>query len=182
MNKATFSILITLFSGSSAFSQSFNWVTDTAKSYDVPLGIGNYDELREGEFYSEMAEYYQSYKLDSSTLNQIQSLIVNSFKSKVLTTTVVFGAWCGDSKEHLPHFFKIIRESEIIPEQNVTLVGCDRSKKTGIEIYDKLEIEFVPTFIFYIDGKEAGRIIETPLTTIENDILNILIENSNQNK
>lgn len=182
MNNVAFSMLITLFSISSAFSQSFNWVTDTAKSYDVPLGIGNYDELSEGEFYSEMEEYYQSYKLDSTTLNQIQSLLINSFKDKVLTATIIFGAWCGDSKEHLPHFFKIIRDSEIIPEENITLVGCDRSKKTGIEIFDNLGVEFVPTFIFYIDGKEVGRIIETPFSIIENDILNILIDNSNQNK
>jgi len=182
MNKVAFSLLIALFSISSGFSQSFNWATDAEKGYAVPLGNGNYDELSKGEFYSEMEEYYQSYKLDSSTLNQIQSILINSFKNKVITTTIVFGAWCGDSKEHLPHFFKIIRESKIIPEENVTLVGCDRSKKTGIEIYDKLGIEFVPTFIFYIDGKEAGRIVETPLSSIENDILNILIENSNQNK
>jgi len=120
--------------------------------------------------------------LDSTTLNQIQNLLINSFKDKVLTATIIFGAWCGDSKEHLPHFFKIIHDSEIIPVENITLVGCDRSKKTGIEIFDNLGVEFVPTFIFYIDGKEVGRIIETPFSTIENDILNILIDNSNQNK
>jgi thiol-disulfide isomerase/thioredoxin len=178
MNKETFSLLIILLSISSGFSQSFNWVNDPEKGYSIPVGIGNYSELSKSEFYSEMEEYYQSYISDTTVLNKIKNLIDNSFKDKVITATIVFGGWCGDSKEHLPHFYKIISETEIIPEKNITLVGCDRSKKTGIDIYDKLGIELVPTFIFYIDGNEAGRIIETPQITIENDLLNILTKYS----
>lgn len=182
MNKETFSLLIILLSITSGFTQSFNWVTDQEKGYTVPIGIGNYDELSKGEFYAEMQEYYQSYQTDSTILTKLKSLIDNSFNDKVITATIFFGAWCGDSREHLPCFYKIIREAGIIPEDNITLVGCNRSKKSEIEIYDKLKIEFVPTLIFYIDGREAGRIIETPQSTIENDILNILSNYYNQNK
>ena len=37
------------------------------------------------------------------------------------------------------------------------------------------EIEYVPTFIFYREDKEIGRIIETPILSLEEDMLAILI-------
>ena len=40
--------------------------------------------------------------------------------------------------------------------------------------YDQLEIQRVPTFIIYKNNIEAGRIIENPVTSLEQDMVNIL--------
>jgi hypothetical protein len=40
--------------------------------------------------------------------------------------------------------------------------------------YDKLDIQRVPTFIFYKNNIEAGRIIENPETSLEQDMVKIL--------
>jgi hypothetical protein len=43
---------------------------------------------------------------------------------------------------------------------------------------DSLDIELVPTFIFYRKGMEIGRIVETPLQTMEEDIYRILMQST----
>jgi len=45
--------------------------------------------------------------------------------------------------------------------------------------YYTLNIESVPTFIFLKNKVESGRIIETPHTSLEQDMLNILTGNEN---
>ena len=37
-----------------------------------------------------------------------------------------------------------------------------------------LDIELVPTFIFYRNGEELGRIVETPEDTLEKDLAEIV--------
>jgi hypothetical protein len=39
---------------------------------------------------------------------------------------------------------------------------------------EELKVERVPTFIFYRDGKEIGRIIENPKTSLIEDFLEIV--------
>jgi uncharacterized protein (DUF1015 family) len=41
----------------------------------------------------------------------------------------------------------------------------------------ELEIEKVPTFIVYRNGEEIGRIIETPIKSMEEDLYEILKNN-----
>ncbi len=56
----------------------------------------------------------------------------------------------------------------------VTFIGVDNSKLSPIGEYNSLDIQRVPTFIFYKNNIEAGRIIENPVTSLEQDIINIL--------
>jgi len=44
---------------------------------------------------------------------------------------------------------------------------------SGIDVAS-YKIELVPTFIFYDGDTELGRIIETPQTSIEGDLLKII--------
>jgi Thioredoxin. len=170
------SIIPLLFTGNSLFSQSFSWVNDEEKEYQVPIGIGDYKELKEGTFYTEMMEYYDSYVVDTLTANQIKDVLNTKFSGKQWHIDIVFGAWCGDSKEHLPCFYKIVQSNHLFDWKDVTLIATDRDKKAGEIKIDDLNIEFVPTFIFYVDGKEIGRIIETPENSLEKDLLNIIIK------
>ena len=53
-------------------------------------------------------------------------------------------------------------------------IGVDRLKKTHDYSIKELKIKRVPTFIFYKEGKEIGRIIESPNETLEKDFLKIV--------
>jgi len=40
---------------------------------------------------------------------------------------------------------------------------------------DNLDILKVPTIIFYLKGKEIGRIVETPVKSLEKDMARIIL-------
>jgi thiol-disulfide isomerase/thioredoxin len=86
---------------------------------------------------------------------------------------VFLGTWCGDSKREVPRFLKIV-DAAGIPADRITLLALDRKKTSpeGMEV--RYGIERVPTFIFLKKETEIGRIVETPQTTLEGDILTIL--------
>ncbi len=89
--------------------------------------------------------------------------------------TVVMGTWCGDSEREVPRFLKIA-DLASIPPQQVRFYGVDRTKKSSDGVTEGYNIDRVPTFIFSKKGKEIGRIVESPLNSLEEDILNILAD------
>jgi thiol-disulfide isomerase/thioredoxin len=87
--------------------------------------------------------------------------------------TIFFGGWCGDSKREVPRFLRLADQSGF-PKSRIKLYALDRTKKSDDGLTDKFGIERIPTFIFLKDGKEIGRITESPATTLEGDVLTIL--------
>jgi len=87
--------------------------------------------------------------------------------------TLVLGTWCSDSRREVPWFYKILESLEY--DLDNMKVICVNTAKTaeGIDV-DQLDIQKVPTFIFYKEGVELGRIIETPQTSLEKDMAKIL--------
>lgn len=92
---------------------------------------------------------------------------------------VFLGTWCGDSKREVPRFMKILEAADF-PSENLKIVALDLRKDTYKKSPDGeewgLQILRVPTFIFYKNGREVNRIIETPNHTLEADILKIIKE------
>jgi thiol-disulfide isomerase/thioredoxin len=90
-----------------------------------------------------------------------------------VTIEVFYGSWCSDSIREVPRFIKIM---DLVKNKNlqITFIGVDRSKKQPAEKTEGKNIEFVPTFIVLRDGKEAGRIIESPKVSLEQDLADIL--------
>ncbi len=84
---------------------------------------------------------------------------------------VVFGYWCKDSRLHVPEFLKVMWEAEN-PNISYDLIPIPRGRK--LPVREKYNIQRIPTFIIYRDGKEVGRIIEHPRKTIEEDLADIL--------
>ena len=87
--------------------------------------------------------------------------------------TIFFGGWCGDSKREVPRFLRLADQSGF-PKSRIKLYALDRTKKSDDGLTEKFGIERIPTFIFLKDGKEMGRITESPKTTLEGDVLTIL--------
>jgi thiol-disulfide isomerase/thioredoxin len=92
---------------------------------------------------------------------------------------VFLGTWCPDSHREVPRFLKIVDVTgpSIGP---VTLYGLDRTMKSPGGEEGPYGIEKVPTFIFFKNGGEIGRIVETPQVSMEGDILTILASAMNQ--
>lgn len=86
---------------------------------------------------------------------------------------VLLGTWCGDSKRQVPLFLKIADSAGFAPGQ-IRLYGVDRGKKSPEGVEAPYALERVPTFIFFRKSREIGRIVETPVTTMEADMLQIL--------
>lgn len=111
---------------------------------------------------------YTNYEPDSAAVSELTGL-------DEYDITIVMGTWCSDSRREVPRFYKILDMVDY-PEERLTLIGVDRDKKGMANETEGLDIQFVPTFILYKDGEEAGRIIETPVETLEEDLANIINE------
>jgi len=86
---------------------------------------------------------------------------------------VVLGTWCPDSKKHVSEYFKVLDRLDN-PNFFSTYVGIPRNKDAREPYIQGKNIQKVPTFIVCVNGKEIGRIIETPTQSIERDLCDIL--------
>ena len=73
----------------------------------------------------------------------------------------------------MPRFLKILDYLNY-PKDKIKIYAVDRSKKGLNNEIDSLNIQKVPTIIFYKNNKETGRIIEEPKVTLEKDLANIV--------
>lgn len=87
---------------------------------------------------------------------------------------IFLGTWCPDSKAHVGAYFKIMDMADN-PLIETLYIGIpkDKSARAKYLPQDKA-VEKLPTFLVYRDGREIGRIIETPAKSIEQDLLAIL--------
>ncbi len=86
---------------------------------------------------------------------------------------VFMGTWCSDSKREVPRFLRIADGSGMTSPE-FSLYALDRKKTSPDGLERRYGIERVPTFIFLRGDKEIGRIVESPKTTLEGDIITIL--------
>jgi len=87
---------------------------------------------------------------------------------------VFLGTWCSDSKSHVSAYFKILDMADN-PLIQTVYIGIPRDKQSRSKYLPPVKnVEKLPTFLVYRDGKEQGRIIETPTKSVEEDLLAIL--------
>jgi hypothetical protein len=161
-------LLAFLFLGSTQiFAQDYKIVQDENNGEPLILGYCPVSAMNDSVFNGTWSEEYINYKPDS--------IVIDILKSKLdsVSIKIVFRSTCSDSREQLPRFFKILDELNYTKEK-LTLIGVSREKKGLSNEAEGLDIEFVPTFIFYKDGKEIGRIVETPSESLEKDLLKIV--------
>ncbi len=114
-------------------------------------------------------EIYQDFTVDPSVVEVLKSKTEGN-----LRIDVYLAFWCGDSRNNVPKFAKIINHiSSSSLEVNYYLVERKPTKDTKYYVAE-LKVERVPTFIFYRDKKEIGRIIENPKIGMVEDFLEII--------
>ncbi len=155
---------------SNMFAQELNKVIiDPQLEKEVLIGKCNRDGLKSDVFAEYYNEGYNNYVPDANTLKQLKK----RKKKKGISIVIVMGSWCGDSKEQVPKFYKILDQIGF-KESKVELISVDGAKSAGDEDISGLNIQRVPTFFFYKDGREIGKIVETPTSSLEKDMLLIV--------
>jgi thiol-disulfide isomerase/thioredoxin len=101
----------------------------------------------------------------------VASLKANGTDAKV---TLLYGTWCPDSKNYVPRLVKALRAAGNDKIQ-IKLIGIDNQFREPVDTVQPRRITNVPTVIVERNGREIGRIIETPAAqTIEEDLAAIL--------
>lgn len=161
-------LVIFLAFSSFIFAQSSPVITlDEKSGNQILVGKCSRADFSKVPYQDDYKFEYPNYKINDTTLNLLKG------KSSNITIKIIMGCWCGDSKEQVPRFLKIM-DSLNIAEKNLEFICVDRDKKAdGIDLTG-FGIEKVPTFIIYREEKELGRIIETPQVSLEKDLLLIL--------
>lgn len=153
------------------FSQDINQViVDPYIGEEILYGYCNRQGLASGTFSSWFDPEYHSYNIDDAVIFNVNlDLLMNC------DITIVMGTWCSDSRREVPRLFKILDYIHY-PEYKLKLICVDRKKNAdGTEVQD-LNIELVPTIIFFNEEQEIGRIIESPVESLEADMAKILGE------
>jgi hypothetical protein len=86
---------------------------------------------------------------------------------------IYFGSWCSDSMAHISAFFKILDLVDT-PLLQPVYFGIPEAKEKRAPYYQGKDIVKLPTFVIIVDGREAGRIVETPQKSGEEDLVRIL--------
>ncbi len=165
-------LIICLFITNVLMAQTPTYMFDEKSGQEIMLGKCEESFLKKGVFGEYYSLEYPNYIPNPEVINQIKSLLkTNKTQYEVV---VVLGTWCGDSKDQVPRFIKIM---DSINNQNLTIqtyICVDRTKSAPSLKMEDYKIEKIPTFIFYKNNIEIGRIVETPLKSLESDLLEIL--------
>ncbi len=133
------------------------------------VGIAVKSDFEKEPFKTWFDEEYTDYTLDMSVVNQLKPLL------KKVKIKAVMGTWCGDSRREIPAFYKLL-DAVAFNYKNLQMICVNRNKTSTNNEQAGLNIERVPTFIFYKNTKEINRFVEYPRATIEKDFLRILQE------
>ncbi len=145
-----------------------NIIVDPYLDREILYGTCKIENFQQEPFAKWYNEEYSAYEVDKAALQHIDAQELQN-----LEITVVLGTWCHDSQREVPRFLKVA-DSLGLGSNHLTLLCVDRKKQMEGSVLQDLDIQYVPTFIFYRDGKEIGRIIESPDAYLEKDIANIL--------
>jgi len=121
---------------------------------------------------------YFEYEPDAGTVAALEDGMLD------VDVKIVFGTWCGDSQREVPRLWKILEQIGYpVDDVEMMAVGSSRfTAKMGIDkklldwsdaVKKFYAVERVATIILYRDGKELGRIEETPEGALEEDLLKI---------
>jgi hypothetical protein len=137
----------------------------------ILLGKSSRERLAQPPFNDWYNKNYAAYTVDSTTANQTKPLLRNKQFLLFMVT------WCGDSLREVPRMYKILDYCQVKLSriQLVTLNNSDTAYKQSPGHEERgLNILRVPTLLIYENGHEVGRVVESPVTSLEKDMLAIV--------
>lgn len=132
--------------------------------------------------YAQMTQYsaawfdkeYDLYKVNAERLAQIKPLL------KDKRVVLLMGTWCEDSQREVPGMMKILNEGGYNTAE-MEIIAVDEDKRTKADLEKDYNLAYVPALIFFDEDKEMNRIVEFPINTLEQDILDILSDKDYKN-
>ncbi len=171
MKNKIFILLFGLLISCSGRSQKLNQEIADTGAQPYLIGKINQEGLSSGSYANWFEKSFQDYQPDEKTM-QLISTALKSYDIKLF-----MGTWCGDSRREVPRFYKVLAQANF-PMNQLNSVAVSRSpdlyKQSPNHEEKGLNIHRVPTFIFYKDGVEVNRIVERPVTSLEDDIAAII--------
>ncbi|MFT5751710.1 MAG: tetratricopeptide (TPR) repeat protein [Flavobacteriales bacterium] len=151
-------------------AQSFNKEIEKGNK-KVLLGKINQEALSSKPYQEWFQENKDTYIPKVEVIAKIETELPN------YTITAFMGTWCGDSKRDIPKLYSVL-EAAHFPLDRLTLVAVARDRDSykqspGGE-HEGSNIHRVPTIVLYKNGVEVNRMIESPIESLEEDILNIM--------
>jgi len=168
--KASILIILSL-SLNLSIAQEFNQEIKIEQRSQFLVGPITLEGLQNEPYKSWFDSSYNAYTVDKSLAKMLKKQL------KGYELKLFLGTWCGDSKREMPRIIKILKEAKF-PIENLEIIALDRRKgfykKSPGGEEKGLNISKVPTLIFFKNGKEVNRIVESPIASLEEDILSIL--------
>ena len=164
MHKFLFSLILVIATSFSARGQHKETITQNRADY---VGIKDKSFFKQHPHAKWYFESYDDYKLDQKSIKKLKKHI-HKFKIKIFMSV-----WCHDSHREIPRLFKIL-EAVNFNEENIEVIALDRAKKTPNNLQEGYNLKRTPTLIFYKNGKEVSRFVESPRKSLEKDILKIV--------
>lgn len=135
------------------------------------LGKASRKRLEQTPFGDWYNKNYDSYVVDSATARRLRPELADK------QVMVFMGTWCGDSRREVPRFFKVL-DCCGIDTSSIQLItvaaSADRYKQSPGHEERGRDIFRVPDFIVLDHGRELGRVVESPVTSLEKDLLSIV--------
>jgi tetratricopeptide (TPR) repeat protein len=161
----------------STTAQSFNTEVTKGKTTQL-VGKINQEALASKPYQDWFQKNKEAYIPKTEVISEIKKVL------PTYTITAFMGTWCGDSKREIPKLYNVLEAADF-PLDRLTLIGVardrDNYKQSPGGEHEGRNIHRVPTIILYKDGVEVNRIVESPVTAIEEDIFNILQGNYKPN-
>jgi len=127
--------------------------------------------LKTAPFAEWFESQYLKYEPNRADIDKLREPI------KGLAIEAYIGTWCGDSRRQIPRLLKAL-DAAGFDEKRLAMVGLsDRDmefKQSPGRPERKRLVHRTPTIVLLRDGVEIGRIVETPATTLEADLLAIV--------
>ena len=133
---------------------TFHCFSDVINKYPV----GDITKKSLLEQYDEFAKKYNKFSFESPPYIETEDI----------TVKVLFGTWCHDSKREVPKMLKIF-EAYGLEDNNISLIAVNPKKNEPLKTINQFNLEFTPTFIFFRNGEEIGRIVEKPNQSLLED-------------
>ncbi|CAN5541815.1 hypothetical protein BH10BAC2_BH10BAC2_37470 [soil metagenome] len=137
----------------------------------ILAGHCSFNMMQQAPYKEWFDKSYDTYAVDTTTALQLKPLLAKT------TIEIFLGSWCGDSKREVPHMIKML-QAATFDTAKLKIIFVDNStgtyKQSPLHEEKGKNVFRVPTFIMYNGNKEIGRIVESPVVSLEKDLLTIL--------
>ncbi len=131
------------------------------------------DTILEGKINRTQLEDYTWYRNGYYAYKPYPSVLEKLLNYPKCSLLVILGTWCSDSHELVPQLMKV---ADHVGWEKIECIGVNTKKECSTIDLSPFGIEYVPVVMVYYNNKAIGKIVETTQKTIEEDLLEILLQ------